>query len=82
MQNATQFERNLFVNYILLFTDGVSPFFALLFGKQYISLHRRHAVSSFISDHCLGAGRRHPEGLLVSLSFLFALNSLLQTGSC
>lgn len=81
MQNATLFGRKLFFNYVLVSTNGISQFFALSFGKQYVSLHRRHAVAPFISDQCLEAGRRHPEGLLVSLSFLFALNSLLQTGS-
>jgi len=83
MQNATQFERNLFFNYILLSTNGISPFFALCFGKQYISLHGTRAVAPFISDQCLEARRRCPEGLLVSLSFLFALSlpSLLQTCS-
>lgn len=77
-----RFQRNLFFNNIVISTNGVSPFFALSFGKQYISLQGRHAVAPFISDQCLKAGRRHPEGLLASLSFLFTLNSLLQTGSC
>lgn len=32
MQNATQFEKNLFFNYKLLSSNGISPFFALSFG--------------------------------------------------